>query len=210
MSFTIVEHKDRQEWLQWRHQGIGSSDVPVIMGVSRYKTYEELLHEKTQKNPKENKENSYIKERGNKIETIVREMYEKDMGLKFPSTNVKSDIHSWGIASLDGMDSNKNLIIEIKLLTSQNKFKFNPNTLGYLKWLAVKEGVIPEDYYPQIQHQLMITNLDICMFLGYNELRNEEPSYKQLAVTSVERNNEYIKNMIEKCEMFWKQVKENK
>ncbi len=37
----------REEWLQWRNRGIGSSDAPVAVGVSRYKAPLELWLEKT-------------------------------------------------------------------------------------------------------------------------------------------------------------------
>ena len=35
------------EWHKWRMGGIGSSDAPVVMGVSPYKTIEQLYLEKT-------------------------------------------------------------------------------------------------------------------------------------------------------------------
>ena len=36
-----------EEWLDWRKKGIGSSDAPIIMGVSPWKTPFELWEEKT-------------------------------------------------------------------------------------------------------------------------------------------------------------------
>ena len=46
-EFTIVELKQgTRERLEWRHQGIGASDAPTIMGENPWKTAPELLHEK--------------------------------------------------------------------------------------------------------------------------------------------------------------------
>ena len=45
--FTIVElRQGTQEWLEWRHNGIGASDASTIMGESRFNSTAGLMKEK--------------------------------------------------------------------------------------------------------------------------------------------------------------------
>lgn len=211
MKFIEVPKKSREEWLQWRHNGIGSSDVPVIMGVSRYKTYDELLSEKIKPSAIEDTSNGYIKDRGNRIELVVRKLYEEHMGIDFPPMSVESVHTPYLKATLDGVDDGMNLICEIKLLSSQNPDKVNIESEGYKKWLAAKWGkVIPEDYYPQIQHQLAITGTPVCVFLGLREIRQRMITLDDIVMVSVEPDEKYIKDMLNKTQIFWEKVIEGK
>lgn len=210
MGFIRIDKTTREEWLDWRHTGIGSSDVPAIMGVSRYKTREELLKEKLSITSVENKTNEYIKTRGNKIESIVRELYESYMGIKFPATSCQSTERTYALATLDGIDEKSNLIIEIKLLTTQKSYMINKSTEGYKKWIAAKNGKIPIDYYPQIQHQLSVTGISACVFLGFMEVRGKTANIEDVAIATILPNTEYIEDMNTQIEMFWNEVTRSK
>lgn len=206
MIFTRVDKSNREDWLKWRQGGIGSSDAPVIMGVSRFKTIEQLLGEKTGTLAKY-EANQYIKDRGNRIEPMVRELYEKQMGIQFPAVSVYNTENEHLIASLDGMDDNNNLIIEIKLMTTAAPGKRNTETAGYKKWLQAKdENIVPVDYYPQLQHQLMVTGLPACIFLGYRETRGIDIHENDIAIVSVLRDDSYIATLKYKSLVFWKEV----
>lgn len=208
MNFIEIPKTNREDWLQWRHNGIGSSDVPVIMGVSRYKTIDELLIEKSQKVAIEDTSNGYIKDRGNRIEMTVRKFYEEQMGLSFSPMSCQSLEHSFMCSTLDGIDEGKNLIIEIKLLSSQNPDKLNINSPGYIKWANAKDKeIVPEEYYPQIQHQLAVTRVPTCVFLGYKELRGKKTiDWDDVCSVSVMPNEKYINDMVIKCIEFWNEV----
>lgn len=212
MKFDIVTHKNREEWLQWRHNGIGSSDVPVIMGVSKYKTVKQLLEEKSKPFLSEDKSNWYIKNRGNLIESTVRKFYEEDMGMEFPAISCVNKEHPYLIATLDGADKGMNLFIEIKLLSSQKPDKVNKEAEGYKRWEEAKvKEIIPKEYYPQIQHQLMVTGLPACVFLGYKEVKDgSTPNKDNVAIVSVLPNTEYIDKMRLKLSDFWMKVLENR
>lgn len=213
MKFIEIPKTTREEWLQWRHNGIGSSDVPIIMGVSRFKSKEELFAEKTKPVAVEDEVNGYIKDRGNRIEMTVRAFYEAKMTMTFTGMACQDAEHPHRIVTLDGIDEGKNLIVEIKLMTSQKEDKINVEAEGYKKWVAAKDGKIPVDYYPQIQHQLAVTGAPACVFLGYKEVRvaDKQPrpvTEDDVAIVTVLPDLEYIKVMNEKIDDFWNKVLE--
>ena len=43
---TVDLNQRSPEWLQWRSQGITASDIPIILGLSPYKTPWQLWAEK--------------------------------------------------------------------------------------------------------------------------------------------------------------------
>lgn len=201
----------RQEWLKWRHNGIGSSDASIIMGVSRFKDWESLLREKSGPVQPEDTSNSYIKERGNKIEFQVRMFFEKQKGQNYGAKNVEHGIFPFLRASLDGCSEDCKSIIEIKLLSSVNPAKINTEAEGYKKWLAARNGEVPKEYYPQIQHQLFVTRAEVCFFVGYKEVRgNQIVTEDKLAVIPVYPDKEYMQKLfLEECR-FWYLTQERK
>lgn len=210
MSSIEVNTTDRPEWLLWRHAGIGSSDVPAIMGVSRFKTRNQLLLEKSTGYGGEDSSNSFIKNKGNQIEKHVREFLEKDRNQSLQPFSCTHPTFTFMRASLDGGTADREIITEIKLLSTQNPAKINTQTDGYIKWLSVKEkGIVPKDYYPQIQHQLFVTGAKMCLFAGYKEIKGEYfANNSKLAVVEVLPDKEYIKRMAEEEFKFWFEVEQ--
>lgn len=221
MKFKEVNYstENRPEWLAWRHQGIGSSDAAVIMGVSRFKKRIDLLNEKISTFTGEDQSNEYIKNRGNKIETKVREFLEKSTGQTFAPMSCEMIDHTFIKATLDGATQDRKIITEIKLLSTQKCDKLNKEAEGYKKWVAAKKGKVPKEYYPQIQHQLMITGAEKCLFKGYFELRpiaghNGDKTYygdapvddDSLATIEVLPDEEYIKELFVEETKFWMEV----
>jgi len=204
MKYKELEFKNRKEWLHWRTSGIGSSDASAIMNTSRFATYESLLINKAT-NPEENTENLYIKERGNKIEGWVREYLEKKIGKSLQPVNCESLDFPFMRCSLDGATANRELILEIKLLSSVNPAKINTEAEGYRKWNDLRnKGIVPVEYMAQIQHQLMVTGAEDCTFVGYRELRGEralDPT--NIASQIVNRDEKYIDRLAELEFKFW-------
>ncbi len=203
--------QSRQKWLEWRHQGIGSSDACAIMGDSRFSDWDKLLAEKSLPEPLEDNQNNYIKERGNRVEFQVRMYLEKVYEKTFSACNTEHTVFPFLRASLDGFSSDRKTIVEIKLLSSVNPAKVNTEAEGYKKWVAAKEGTVPMEYWPQIQHQLFITGADLCYFVGYKEERgNQVVTGDKLAIIPVYPNKEYQERLFLKCCEFWYKVEENK
>lgn len=210
--FKTVTHGSRQEWLTWRHTGIGSSDAPIIQGVSRYKTREELLTSKLL--PPREEASSYILDRGNQVEIAVRAYYSALIGVELLPVNCINNEREWQLASLDGANLDKKIAIEIKLLTRFDPRKGKPRNTraaGYIKFLEAKGGKIPDEYFPQIQHQLAVTGFDEIVFLGFDEtIGSLEVNSGNLAIVSVPRNKEYVESLTLNETEFWKLVEESR
>lgn len=207
MSYKELTFEDRQAWLEWRLGGLGSSDAAVIMGVSRFNDWETLLSAKARSISEEDNANSYIKERGNRIEFQVRMFLEKTMGKQFSACNTEHSVFSFIRASLDGFSEDRKSIVEIKLLSSVNPAKVNLEAEGYKKWLAARNGEVPKEYLPQIQHQLFVTGAEVCFFVGYKEVRgNQIVTEDKLAVIPVYSDRAYQRKLLQEEFRFWLEV----
>jgi putative phage-type endonuclease len=135
------------EWLLWRRGGIGSSDAPIVMGVSEFMTPRELwevklgLREHNQSNP--------AIEKGKYWEPKVRARYELDTAMDFMPRNVEAGFLR---ASLDGYNEETRTILEIKVP-------------GKEVFEAAKSGVVHEKYVYQLEHQLFVTGADVAHFV---------------------------------------------
>ena len=195
----MIELTDRQKWLKWRKGGIGSSDVPIIMGVSRFKTPLQLYQEKISDSLEEDTTNQFIKDQGNNAETKIRAFYEMMVGVDFAPCLVENSDYPFMRASLDGRTESKKQICEIKLI---GKDKFDA---------AKQQGSVPDDYYPQVQHQLLVSGADRCYFLCY--LYDKDDMFFKNAMTmekfcmiEVRSDKDYQDKMLAKCALFWNNV----
>lgn len=131
-----------------RHQGIGASDTPIIMGYSSYKTPFQLYLEKTGtiQPDEEMTEQQYW---GNALEPIIIKRFadENDVKVTFPDTVYHPD-YPFIFANLDGWVESESAVIEAK---SANSFQRK-------EWdMALTDG-IPLVYLIQIAKQCLITN----------------------------------------------------
>ncbi len=183
--------QNSKEWYEWRNQGIGSSDAPVIMQVSPYKTPYQLWEEKMgykQDLPK----SLYILEKGHETEKKARAIYEITYGVKAPPTVFTHRTYLFARASLDGWVKEKNRVVEFKLQGVENHE-------------ATIQGKIPQQYIYQVMHQLMVTEAKFCDFVSYC------PDHDQkFAVAQVERNESLINDLIIEEKKFWESVQVGK
>jgi len=178
-----------QEWLELRKKYIGSSDAPVIMGVSPWKTPYQLWQEKTgfEEHNQENRNTQY----GKMMEPVARSAYEFETK-DFVSTESEDTIvfHkeiNFLMASLDGVALIQNLAIEIKNCNAEDH-----------DWASTYQ-LVPEKYFPQIQHQLACTGHMMMHYCSYHE--------GELAIVKVYRDDKYIAKMLKKEVEFWENVK---
>lgn len=158
MSVKLTVLKDREEWLKNRTK-IGGSDASCIVGMNPYKNNVDLWLEKTgQAIPEDISEVDYVKY-GTNAEEHLRELFKLD----FPQYKVDyiennmflNPDFPFAHASLDGWltDEKGRLgILEIKtteILQSMQKEKWN--------------NKIPDNYYIQILHYLMVTEFDFAV-----------------------------------------------
>ena len=196
-ALRLVSTKDlsRDEWLNVRKQGIGSSDAAAAVGLNPYQSQLELWMIKTGRDgnlPKidPNDENSPMYW-GTILEPIVAVHYTKRTGNKVRRINAvlqhPDPDKSWMLANIDysvvGCD-------EVQILECKTAGEF-----GSRLW---RDGV-PEYIQCQVQHQMAVTGktvVDVCVLICGQEIR----------VYRIERDDELIDRLIELERKFWHYV----
>lgn len=166
------------EWLELRKNKITATDSCIIMGASHWKTKIQLYYEKTSAT-KPMPPNERM-QRGLDLEPIARDLFTIKTGIQVsPAVIVKG----WMMASLDGRSELGNHIVEIKC----------PGPLDHAKAVA---GHVPDHYYPQLQHQMTVCDLDSMYYFSFDGYDG--------VIVEVERNFEYCEKMIEEERKFYK------
>lgn len=76
----VNQNQGSASWLQWRNAGVTASDMPIIMGLSPYKTVFQLWLEKTGRaNPPDLSGNPHV-QRGHALEDVARQVAEDHLG----------------------------------------------------------------------------------------------------------------------------------
>lgn len=166
-----------EEWLSYRKNRIGASDIAAIMGISPWMTKLELWNEK--QGIHEVKE-TYAMTRGKELEAYSRKLLEMELDREFQPLTFQSDKFPWACASLDGYDGQT--FVEIKCPM---------NYQGY--------DEIPPHYYAQIQWQFMVMEFcDEALFVVFDGENNH--------VTPVYRDEDYIFKCVSEAEKFYKSL----
>ena len=174
---------NRQQWLEWRLDGIGSSDAPVIMGVSPWKTLHQLYIEK-----KDRIISNYTNpamQRGHDLEEMCRQKFEELMNVSVFPQNVVHPEMNWLRASFDGLDLDGTTAVEIK----------NPNRKDHE---LAAEGKVPDKYYPQCQHLIKTKELTEIYYFSHFD--------GDYQTVWVDRNDEYLEEYLSKASAFWDSV----
>lgn len=138
------------EWLEMRRKYITASQIPVIMGVSPYQTFAQLLNEKLTGKEANNDDKKELFQRGHDLENTARNIL-RDYKFK-PMVLVSKQIPEL-MASLDGMDLERNIILEAKYV-------------GKAKLSAIKNLNIPASHLYQMQAQLMVSGAEACLYFA--------------------------------------------
>lgn len=164
----------QEEWLEWRRQGIGASDAAVILNVFPWKSRIQLWKEKL--GLWEQPDNAYMA-RGRALEDEALGAFMMETGFFLTSQvrKVHKD-YEWMRATLDGWNEEDKVLVEIK--TSKE----------------IHEE-IPRHYYPQVQHQMEVVGVDSMYYFSYDGNRGKS--------LKIEKNPEFIENMIEEEKRFW-------
>ena len=145
------------EWLEFRRSHIGASDAPIILGVSPFKTPYQLYLDKVE--GIEQHQNQAMK-RGHDLEPEARaafeEMYHALYGeeIHVVPMVVQSEDCPWMIASLDGIDLDKQVLVELK-------------SPGQKDHDIALSGQIPEHYIPQLEQQIWLTGYQRMYYFSY-------------------------------------------
>lgn len=109
---SFIDGQSGKDWLDWRKNGIGASDIGVIMGSNTYKTLLNLWDEKCGF-----KGNDYINPamaHGIANEAKTRDWINKDQKLDLIPLCLEDIEQPFLRASLDGYDSKHKVLAEIK------------------------------------------------------------------------------------------------
>jgi putative phage-type endonuclease len=169
-----------QEWHEFRRVHIGSSDAPVIMGVSPYKTIEQLFKEKLTGESGQKEHSGMI--RGRELEPLVLSMLNAKYSTAMEPCVFEHDEHKFISASLDGYDPVFKAICEIKC----------PNALDHKQ---ASLGEVPAKYYPQLQHAMLVTGLNEIIYGSFHT--------GELITLHVARDESYIDMLLEQCKKFY-------
>lgn len=174
------------EWYAFRKTAIGASDMPIILGISPFKTRYQLWLEKTglEQSPPGN----FATERGKILEDIARQHHFMDTGIDTYPKVFRSRENPFLMASLDGYSATNRLALEIKcpLATEDHESAAN--------------GQVPEKYAYQVQQQLYCAEADIAHYYSFNGVTGH--------LVYVKRNEKMIAELIEAGREFWKLVTE--
>lgn len=175
--------QNTQEWLSWRTKGIGASDSPILLGLSKRTPYE-LWLEKTGR-AEQHGIPTFAKAKGGEIEAQLRARYSLDVGLQFEPACASHDEYPFLLASYDGVayEDGKLRAIEIKFVGAE-----------YYAQEQIKEA-----HRIQCQHQIMVMDLEYVDYLysvdgvAYKRLRIL-PDYKAWSeiFTAAYIFNEYL------------------
>jgi len=200
-NYISTLEMSREDWLNQRHKGVGSSDMAKALGLSRWGTPYELWQEKTQP-VKEWKVDDYLRQKlrsGLAMEPVIAQLFEEDYGFK---TREDHKIrfhpeHNFILANCDRMLVSRNGdgpgLYEIKNIDSWSwrKWEMNPENPN--------EKMMPMEYWIQMQTQFLVTGYKwgyFGVFVDGFMLKCWEcnPDY------------EYHKTMIKMASEFWNYV----
>lgn len=173
-------NQNTPEWLEMRKNKIGASDAPPIMGTSKYKSAFKLWQEKLDLVPMDTI--TPAMQRGHDLEDRARQELERltDHFL-LPQVKFHKSIE-YMMASLDAIDPEGKYAAEIKCPNKQDHE-------------IAKSGNVPDKYYPQLQHQLEVCELDCIDYFSFDG--------QEGVIVKVFRNDQYIKKLLQKEFVFW-------
>jgi len=196
----------KEDWLRFRLNGIGASEIATISGLNKYKSSHQLFYEKVEQNIEEFENVAMFM--GKYEEDSISDLwqyFENDMVTMIQNYNAKRIIrrcrrinaylinpeYPWLFASLDRIinkgNNEKEGVLELKTIS------------GYASDIWI--GGIPPQYLIQLQQQLLISDLD------YGELCMKKDG-RYIEIYSFERNQDIINNIIEVSKRFWDNVLE--
>lgn len=175
----------RKDWLKYRTNGIGGSDVSIIAGINKYKSVYQLWLEKTKQATLGEDENDFT-HFGTILEPIVRKEFTLRTGIKVRQKHMllQSEENPFMFADLDGVinDNGELCIFEAKTASAYKR--------------EIWEDGVPAEYILQVQHYMAVTGAKrtyIAALVGGNAFFYHV----------IERDEEMICKIIAMEKEFW-------
>ncbi|MGJ7500108.1 YqaJ viral recombinase family protein [Variovorax sp. ZT5P49] len=143
------------EWHAHRRNHFNASDAPAMLGVSRYKTRTQLLHEMaTGDTPEVDAATQKRFDYGHRFEALARPLAEEFIGEElFPVVGALGKLS----ASFDGLTMDETIGFEHKTLNADLRAAMAGGSTG---------ASLPADYRAQMEQQLMISGAEKILFVA--------------------------------------------
>jgi len=183
-NFIKPEHvQGSQEWLEHRKNHLGASEASIVMGLSPWTTPYQLWERKLGLAAEQ--EETWQMRRGTELEPIALRQFCDEVDIEMFPQIVYHPEHRFMMASMDGLSLDRKEAVEIKCP-------------GQSAHATALDGYVPEYYMPQLQHQLACLGLDVIWYYSFDGNSG--------VALRVERDNEFIKRMIDAELAFWECV----
>ena len=197
-----TKNMTHEEWLKIRQKGIGGSDIAGILGLSPYKSALSVYMDKIDTDIRDEEENIPA-ELGLELEPFMSKKFKtwilKEEGLEIDLKEMKyilqDDKIDYFLVNLDRYFEHPTrgfCPVEIKTTT---EFKRKSWT----------EDEVPDEYYMQVQHQMMIIGPE-CKWCYLIVLIGN----RTVKVYPIPRNNEVIKDLRARGTDFWENFVQKK
>jgi len=197
--YEIIKYNTEEEWLKIRQQGIGGSDLAILLGASTYMSPLELWEDKRVGLGLSDNQLIFkpsvptiCAERGEALESVTLKAYQREE--KCTVSNIEGVLRSkeypFMQASLDGYVIYENKLVEIKTVSIfQEK-----------EWGDPDDEQIPPNYYLQVQHYMIVTGFKACdvavLFMSKDDLK----------IYRIQADPKTQKMIIEREKEFWDMV----
>jgi putative phage-type endonuclease len=188
--FIVVEEvSNREAWLEARKAGIGASDVPVVLGLSPFKSRNQLYLEKCGMDDSPDEMSEPMK-MGLRLEPVIAEIYEEETGR-----------NTWGGGQLLRSTRNENMMCTLDRLTRKRPGAMPiPLQIKLSGWMAKWSDGLPEDVHAQIQSEMFVYGADECSLvvllngtrMYWDDFRAEPEFMSDLVLPAV---NEFMENV---------------
>ena len=189
-----TEALTEQEWLTYRRQGIGGSDVAAILGISPFRTARDLYDDKLNiASAVDDTGNWVALEMGHLLEPLVAQIFTKKTGLEVFQIKkmFQHPQYPFMLADVDyfvRLPNRKIALLEIKTT--------NYNAKDH--WWKDDEECVPIYYETQGRHYMAVMDIDeifYCCLYGNNE--------DEVIIRHLYRDREYEQEMIYLEREFW-------
>lgn len=191
----ICDSSDRTAWLKARKDGVGASEIAIVMGESSWDSALGLFALKTGKRPEEELDGEWIFW-GTKLEPVIIDVFGSRANRTVQQAGIllRSKEHPWAMCTLDAWCADE---------TDERCGPWPLEVKNGSEWVAGEwaEGP-PMKYYYQLQHQMLVTGAHrstIACLLGGN----------RLVWADVDRDEVCIRRMIKRGREFWDMVQSN-
>ena len=190
MATQIIRPSNREEWLQYRQTGIGSSEVATIVGLNPWETPYQLWRRKLGIDPP--KQESFAMKAGHYLEDAVAQFWHDETGQDI----IKRSAIDWIIRSTD----------KPYMLVSPDRtywladMPHSKSNKGRLECKTTQKTIDPDDipkhWFCQVQYQLGVAELEKGSLAWLCSGR--EFGYKNLSLVP-----DFYSWLVEEVERFW-------